>query len=282
MQLIELQTFLAIIETGSLVRASQRLNVTQSTVTARLKSLEAELGQALINRQKSGASLTAAGVRLQRYASTISNLWQQARQETALPDALSSVCNIACHPDLWEGFGQVLFDYVRLELPHVALSVWQGNEAEMSRWLKAGLADIALTYSSNADQTQEVVPFFDDQLVLVSTDPDSPLKFDPGYVFIEAGEAFEKEHAAAYADANTARISFGVAGLGLNFILNEGGTAYLPMRIAKPYVDEGRLYLLKTAPIFKRKAFIIVNKTAQNSWPWFDELLIDVGLVCKT
>ena len=70
MNLTELRTFLTIIETGSLVRASEQLNVTQSTVTARLKSLEDELGQTLINRQKSGASLTGAGVRLQRFLST--------------------------------------------------------------------------------------------------------------------------------------------------------------------------------------------------------------------
>ena len=50
MTLSELRTFLAIVETGSLVRASRVLNVTQSTVTARLKSLEAELGQTLIRQ----------------------------------------------------------------------------------------------------------------------------------------------------------------------------------------------------------------------------------------
>jgi DNA-binding transcriptional LysR family regulator len=36
MNLTSLQTFLAILETGSLVRAADKLNVTQSTVTARL------------------------------------------------------------------------------------------------------------------------------------------------------------------------------------------------------------------------------------------------------
>ena len=86
MQLSELKTFLAIIETGSLVRASYKLHVTQSTITARLKTLEDSLGQRLVNRTKSGATLTAAGIRLHRYAQTIDELWSQAQQETALPD----------------------------------------------------------------------------------------------------------------------------------------------------------------------------------------------------
>ena len=96
MNLSELRTFLTIVETGSLIRASERLNVTQSTVTARLKSLEEEVGQSLITRNKSGAVMTAAGVRLHRYADTIANLWQQARQETALPDGMAGTCNLAC------------------------------------------------------------------------------------------------------------------------------------------------------------------------------------------
>ena len=55
MNLVALQTFLAIVRTGSLVRASTAMNVTQSTVTSRLQTLEAELGQILVLRQKNGA-----------------------------------------------------------------------------------------------------------------------------------------------------------------------------------------------------------------------------------
>ena len=183
MNLVELRTFLTIIETGNLVRASEQLHVTQSTITARLKSLEDELGQVLINRQKSGASLTAAGVRLQRYANTISDLWVQARQETALPDAMNAVCNIACHPDLWPDMGSRMFDYIRAKHPSVALSVWHGNQADLTNWLNAGLTDISLTYWSNASQKQRVSHLITDELVLVSTLKNSPMKFDPNYVY---------------------------------------------------------------------------------------------------
>ena len=277
MNLIELRTFLTIIETGNLVRASEQLNVTQSTVTARLKSLEDELGQILINRQKSGASLTAAGVRLQRYANTISDLWRQARQETALPDALNAVCNIACHPDLWPQMGSMMFDYIRTNHPSVALSIWHGNQNDLTNWLNAGLTDISLSYWPNANQKQNVFPLTTDQLLLVSTRKNSPIKFDPDYVFVEAGEEFGQQHASAYADADTARISFGTAQLGLEHLLQKGGSAYLPKRIAEPYVKSGKLFILNEAPIFERNAFMIVNKTALNTWPWFDDFIKSIS-----
>ena len=273
MNLTELRTFLAIIETGSLVRASVQLNVTQSTVTSRLKSLEDELGQALINRQKSGASLTAAGVRLQRYANTISDLWRQARQETALPDALSSVCNLACHADLWPALGASLFDRIRSQYPMVALSVWHGGQTELVAWLGSGLADVTMTYWPAATQQQKVIPLTTDTLRLVSTVADSPIKFDPGYVFVEAGEEFGRQHAAAYADADASRLSFGNAQLGLEYILAHGGSAYLPERIAASFVAAGRLFYLDEAPTFERSAFVVANVAALAAWPWFDECL---------
>ena len=92
MNITALQTFLAIVDTGSLVRASQVLHVTQSTVTARLKSLEDEIGQQLLNRQKSGTTLPPAGTRLLGYARIMTGLWRQAKYETSLPERAGPPC----------------------------------------------------------------------------------------------------------------------------------------------------------------------------------------------
>ena len=48
------RTFLAIVETGSFARAADRLNVTQTAVSARIKSLEEQLGRPLFIRNKAG------------------------------------------------------------------------------------------------------------------------------------------------------------------------------------------------------------------------------------
>ena len=273
MQLTELQTFLAIIETGSLVRASEQLNVTQSTVTARLKSLEDELGQTLIIRQKSGASLTGAGERLRRYAGTISDLWRQARQEISLPETMSVVCNISCHPDLWTNLGSELFEHIGENYPQVALSIWLGSETDMTRWLNDGLSDISLTFSPSASQVQISHSISTDRLVLVSSSADTSMKSDPDYVFVEAGEEFGMAHAVAYADAKSSRLSFGNALLGLEHILKHGGSAYLPERIAQPHIEAGRLFRIPEAPCFEREVFMVANKAATSSWPWFEDVL---------
>jgi DNA-binding transcriptional LysR family regulator len=52
------RTFVEIVKTRSFVRAAEQLNVTQTTVSSRIRALEEQLGRPLFIRNKSGASLT--------------------------------------------------------------------------------------------------------------------------------------------------------------------------------------------------------------------------------
>ena len=273
MQLEELKTFLAIIESGSLVKASDKLHVTQSTVTTRLKSLEADMGQVLINRAKSGATLTAAGVRLQRYAATITDLWGQAQREISLPDGYKSLCNFGCHVDLWADTGQSVFDEISQSANDTAVSVATGHDEDMLAWLQSGLIDLALAYRPGSQSSLQTFQLKEERIILVSTRANSPVRFDPGYIFVEAGEEFGNQHAAAYSDAGTARIRFNSATLGFAHLMEHGGSAYLPERIAGYAIEKEQLFVLSDAPVFTRQVYLICNRNVQPSWPWFESCL---------
>lgn len=60
----DLRAFLAVAQFGSLRRAADRLGVTQPTIARRLRTLEADLGLPLFERDRDGHSLTAAGAAL--------------------------------------------------------------------------------------------------------------------------------------------------------------------------------------------------------------------------
>ena len=61
------RTFLMVAETGSFIDAARKMNVTQSTVSARIKSLEDLLGRPLFERSKNGAELTSSGSQFQKH-----------------------------------------------------------------------------------------------------------------------------------------------------------------------------------------------------------------------
>ena len=272
MNLASLQTFLAILESGSLARASERLHVGQSTVTARLQKLEDEIGQSLFHRSKSGVFLTAAGLKFRRYAEAMTDLWQQARQETSMPAGIRSVFNLGCDIDLWSEIGRGILGHIHRQHPDTALSAWPGKLDELDQWLGTGLIDAALTHHPIIRDRMTVHELSSETLVLVSTRADAPIRFDPGYIYVDAGGDFGRRHAAAYSDAGIAKVSFGCSVWALDFLLDRGGSAYLPERIAAPHCESGRLFRLPAAPVFTRNTYLITNDSVAEGWPWLDRL----------
>lgn len=85
MDLVQLRTFLAIVETGSFSSAGELLHSVQSNITGRIRKLEEDLGGAVFERGRGGASLTPLGERLEPYARDILAL--MATAEADLKDA---------------------------------------------------------------------------------------------------------------------------------------------------------------------------------------------------
>lgn len=79
------RTFLEIVATGSFLRAAERLHVTQTAVSARVRTLEELLGRKLFVRNKSGATLSPAGLQFRRSAATLVQVWERARHQVAVP-----------------------------------------------------------------------------------------------------------------------------------------------------------------------------------------------------
>ena len=78
------RTFLAVVAGGSFVAASQKLHVTQSTVSTRIQRLEEVLGAELFVRNQAGTTLTPAGRQFQRHAALLTRTVEQARQEIGI------------------------------------------------------------------------------------------------------------------------------------------------------------------------------------------------------
>jgi DNA-binding transcriptional LysR family regulator len=86
LELRELRTFCAVIETGSFSKASKLVHLTQPTVSLQIKALENYLGTCLINRSMRDCVPTESGKVFYKYAKNILSLCDEAVQ---------SVCDVS-------------------------------------------------------------------------------------------------------------------------------------------------------------------------------------------
>jgi DNA-binding transcriptional LysR family regulator len=80
----QLQTFLAVAETGSFTAAARRLHLTQPAVSRQIQLLQEHLGVRLFRRAGRRMLLTHAGERLLETARQVTRLAQRAEEEMAL------------------------------------------------------------------------------------------------------------------------------------------------------------------------------------------------------
>ena len=123
MNLDHIWTFLEIADTGNYNRAANNLNVTQSTVSSRIKSLEDNLGQSLLVRRHVGCELTAAGHQFRQYGIGIQRLWQKSHQAVNLKSGFNGVLAIGAQVSLWEHLVIDWIDWMRKKAPDIALRI---------------------------------------------------------------------------------------------------------------------------------------------------------------
>lgn len=281
MDIEQARTFLEIAETGTFVKAAERLHITQSTASMRIKALEDSLGRPLFVRSKAGAQLTAAGQQFRRYATTLVRAWQQARQDIALPPGFQAVLGIGGQYSLWDRLLITWLLWIRKAVPDVAVRAEVGTAESLIRQLSEGLLDIAVMYAPQSRTGFVIEPLFNDRLVMVSSEKDEKPVIGKRYVLVDWGPAFLAGHSQAFPDFATPTVSVSIGVLGLAYVLENGGTAYFPIRVARPHLEKKRLYLVAEAPEFRRPVYAVYPQASAQE-PLFQTVLGGLRDVAKT
>ena len=259
------RTFLEIVSTGNFVRAAERLNVAQTTVSARVRTLEEKLGRPLFVRNKAGASLTPAGEQFLRYAPTFVQLWQRVQNVVAVPEGHESVLTVAAETSLWQ---PLLMDWVvvmRRTLPELALRAHVDVPWDLVDQVADGLVDAAVMYAPPHRPGLKIDLLLEEKLVLVTSDPKVRTVNDPGYLTVDWGPEFAREFGANFPDAATSGLSFDFGPLALGYLLAAGGIGYFRMQAVASYVASGELHLVTEAPKFSYPIYAVSSTDADEA-----------------
>ena len=251
------RTFLAVVTAGNFVNAAARLHVTQSTVSTRIRTLEDVLGRRLFVRNKGGTTLTAAGRHFQKHAATLVRTVEQARHDVGVAQGFRASVTIGARFGLWEQFLTTLLPRLLRNAPDVALRAEIGLESDLMRGLIEGHIDIGVMYTPESRPGLRVEHLFDERLVLVSTERRARPGSGPEYVYVDWGPEFLARHGASFPDFQGAALTVSIGWLGLQHVLQNGGTGYFPARLVRPYLASGKLVERAGAPAFSLAAHLV-------------------------
>ncbi len=256
MDIDQIKTFLAVAAHGSFLAAAAQVHVTQSTVSARIQSLEQQFGTRLFVRNRAGASLTHAGERFLRHAKTLLLTYEQARHEVGLPSRFRTSLTLGARIALWDSLLPRWIGRLRTSRPDVSLNTEIGFEEDLMRRVIAGTMDLALMYSPRQAAGIEVEYLFDETLILVGPDPERS-QLDDSYVYVDWGPTFFAQHRKAYPALERPAQTANIGWLGLQLILANGGTCFVPERVAASYLDGGCLQRISDSPSLRLPTYVV-------------------------
>lgn len=260
MDITLIRTFVAVSDTGSFVAASARLFVTQSAVSLRIQRLEDTLGRPLFTRSKAGVALTPAGQSFERYALSLLKLWEEARQQVALPDGYSRALSIGAQYSLWPRLGYRWLDRLRAADPGLALRAEVGMPDRLTRFLIESVIQAALTYMPQSRPGLTVTPVMEDELILVASyAAHDPADVADTYVYMDWGPEFSQAHAAGLPHLAGRGLTLGLGAMGADYIANRRAAAYLPARSVGQHLKDGRLHLVPDTPRFAYPVWLVMR-----------------------
>lgn len=257
MDITLLKTFLEVAATGSFVAASERLFVTQSAVSLRVQRLEDTLGKPLFTRSKAGAEMTPAGREFERYALSIIRVWEEARQQIAIPPGFTRSLTIGAQYSLWPRLGFRWIDGLQAEMPDLNIRAELGMPDRLTRFLSEGIMQVGLLYTPQLRPGLSAELILEEDLVLVASWPRPTMDLGGRYVFVDWGPEFVGAHALALPELTNPGLTFSLGAMVAEFVVNRKAAAYLPARYIKKYLDSGQLHLVRGAPRFPYPAWAV-------------------------
>jgi DNA-binding transcriptional LysR family regulator len=295
MDVPRLEAFLEVARLGSMRAASRSLHLGQPALSARISTLEAELGARVFERTKRGVRLTSAGQALLPHAERVLESVAAGRtavsqveqgDEGELVIAAASAINASLVPELVARF--------RRFHPGVHLYVHTGSADRVADLIAFGTAQLGLIRddSDPHDPRLRATPLYTEQLLLTAR-PDHPFVGQSPIRLARLADATLILFDRASGDYELVRAVLresGVSPYGVievdsvdtarRLVARGLGIAWLPSTAAVPEVETGRLteVQLLDAPALERRVMVLERAEATTWVPvrTMRQLLSDV------
>ncbi len=167
MTLLTYQVFKMVAEHGSFRKAADIIGLTPSAISHAISSMEAELGFCVLNRSKSGVTLTNYGEHLLPYVNAVLNSDESLQQAIAEFNGLKQgTVKVGCFSSACTSWIPDILHSFQKEYPEIQIELFQGTYDDVSYWIKNGVVDLGFLSVSSADDIP-IQPLYKDPLLCV-------------------------------------------------------------------------------------------------------------------
>lgn len=260
MQIEHIDTFLDLCETQSFNRTAERLGLTQSTVSARVRALEQIVGARLFQRSRAGTNLTVAGLRFEPHARGLRHGWMTALNATRDPGLGGVTMRIGLQHDVVNTGVRDLIGRLREVFPQTTFLLETDYSSQMSSDLTSGALDIAVLFSPKFQPDLVIENLGEVRYVMVSTETDTLSAVDPdSYILGNYAAVFTQTHASLLPELSHSTLVIGQNAAMVSLLPALGGAAYVLETAAETLVTKGTCQLVKDAPVIVQPLYIGQN-----------------------
>lgn len=266
MNIDQVKTILELNRTRHFKKTAQALFVTQSTISARLQSLEEELGCKLFQRTSRTIEITPAGEKFIGHAESMLALWRRAKLEIHSEADENFRIAVGGLFITWDIFVLDWLERLQLDFPKLSLTAESHDHAYLLRQLLDGALDLIFIYEPPKLTDVISSKVIDLQLTLVSDKQNQNLAeaMEQNYTQVHWGEQFLVEHNRALNGYKPPQKRVNQARIALNFLLSSGGSAFLPNQMSAQYIEDRRLFKVKGIKSFPLRIYAVYLKSGSN------------------
>lgn len=154
----QLEAFYWLSQIQNYRQTAEHLGLTQPAVSARIHSLEADLGKMLIDREASGFRLTDQGMEVAEFSLQFLNL--RETMNTRLLDNQKQRLAIGIAGMVTMTWGPVLCDMLQETYPELQVNIYSGSDIQLQQFIQAQTLDIAFTASGTPVSDRSFITYY--------------------------------------------------------------------------------------------------------------------------
>ncbi len=269
----ELNTFITLTQTRSFSRTAELLFTSQSTVSFRIKKIEAQIGRTLFERNTRSIELTPAGEDFLFYASQLDALYREAIHTASL-NSFNYKVSIGAPDSFWQSMLlQALADYFQAN-KNISFKLVSEHSALLNQMIIEERLDVGVSFIPMRHPALEYLSLAASPYVLVAhkslhlpTDKLTPQNFSKfPLIYCDWAAPFYSWFRENYCSGSHF-IELDRTWLFLQMLQNKLGVGFMPLRIAKSFLETGEFISIEfesyeMPPL--EENFIMYNRKREN------------------